>query len=578
MSYTSNFKYSYTRASLELLVCVLMTGETHYRRVPAASPYNNVLFVRPFFTQSVFPDAQYHRALETLNVMLTHTSRLSDDVVSTGDRMIFVEDPLTCDDSLIDGQAALAAANSALFVTDDTDITVWPGAPKRLSNVTKTASIYATWKVATPSGSKNVLCYRPNGGTWAAVNSSIVIGAPIVNPATCNFTSLRSPSNGADPFTNVPAWQYSHVTIDGANDYSTFFSTFDRTRVVPQSQPCAEDSGSVYDSATLLQTAAMEAIFLSPSAGLYKLCYQVRGYDNVTLYSPMCPSIVVQDPVVVADLSLGCFHVGQTLVLSYRTYPLTATTPYFTASDSYRIVEGSQHCDTLPSSDRTFSSNVAIDRVYQSSPSGSSFTTVATHTANMGSIFLGSGTSAVRFCYRDTAGHEYAVPVLPEITKANLPVARRHTASYTYTPARPQSGQLILVRYESSTLAIAESKPFTPAQQYTVPFPATLVAVDVSVYDAQGLLPYTNPATYLDGDCAAAATAPVMSTTLGNATNTFVYGNADVAVLPQYHLPCYQLAKCNKVDAVSYTHLRAHETPEHLVCRLLLEKKKKNDE
>eukprot|EP00658_Telonema_sp_P-2_P067748 TRINITY_DN56685_c0_g1_i1.p1 TRINITY_DN56685_c0_g1~~TRINITY_DN56685_c0_g1_i1.p1 ORF type:complete len:108 (-),score=30.80 TRINITY_DN56685_c0_g1_i1:56-379(-) len=29
--------------------------------------------------------------------------------------------------------------------------------------------------------------------------------------------------------------------------------------------------------------------------------------------------------------------------------------------------------------------------------------------------------------------------------------------------------------------------------------------------------------------------------------------------------------------AVSYTHLRAHETPEHLVCRLLLEKKKTTD-
>eukprot|EP00658_Telonema_sp_P-2_P061497 TRINITY_DN501_c0_g1_i10.p1 TRINITY_DN501_c0_g1~~TRINITY_DN501_c0_g1_i10.p1 ORF type:complete len:241 (+),score=66.26 TRINITY_DN501_c0_g1_i10:186-908(+) len=28
-------------------------------------------------------------------------------------------------------------------------------------------------------------------------------------------------------------------------------------------------------------------------------------------------------------------------------------------------------------------------------------------------------------------------------------------------------------------------------------------------------------------------------------------------------------------ETVSYTHLRAHETPEHLVCRLLLEKKKK---
>eukprot|EP00658_Telonema_sp_P-2_P041307 TRINITY_DN2952_c0_g1_i6.p1 TRINITY_DN2952_c0_g1~~TRINITY_DN2952_c0_g1_i6.p1 ORF type:complete len:177 (+),score=51.92 TRINITY_DN2952_c0_g1_i6:662-1192(+) len=31
------------------------------------------------------------------------------------------------------------------------------------------------------------------------------------------------------------------------------------------------------------------------------------------------------------------------------------------------------------------------------------------------------------------------------------------------------------------------------------------------------------------------------------------------------------------IAAVSYTHLRAHETPEHLVCRLLLEKKKKKN-
>eukprot|EP00658_Telonema_sp_P-2_P001214 TRINITY_DN10467_c0_g2_i1.p2 TRINITY_DN10467_c0_g2~~TRINITY_DN10467_c0_g2_i1.p2 ORF type:complete len:167 (+),score=56.78 TRINITY_DN10467_c0_g2_i1:183-683(+) len=30
-------------------------------------------------------------------------------------------------------------------------------------------------------------------------------------------------------------------------------------------------------------------------------------------------------------------------------------------------------------------------------------------------------------------------------------------------------------------------------------------------------------------------------------------------------------------EPVSYTHLRAHETPEHLVCRLLLEKKKKKN-
>ena len=32
----------------------------------------------------------------------------------------------------------------------------------------------------------------------------------------------------------------------------------------------------------------------------------------------------------------------------------------------------------------------------------------------------------------------------------------------------------------------------------------------------------------------------------------------------------------NDIGAVSYTHLRAHETRHDLVCRLLLEKKKKS--
>ena len=36
-----------------------------------------------------------------------------------------------------------------------------------------------------------------------------------------------------------------------------------------------------------------------------------------------------------------------------------------------------------------------------------------------------------------------------------------------------------------------------------------------------------------------------------------------------------EIPETETTEAVSYTHLRAHETPEHLVCRLLLEKKKK---
>ena len=47
--------------------------------------------------------------------------------------------------------------------------------------------------------------------------------------------------------------------------------------------------------------------------------------------------------------------------------------------------------------------------------------------------------------------------------------------------------------------------------------------------------------------------------------------------MPPQELPLLQkriIATCN--EAVSYTHLRAHETVLDLVCRLLLEKKHKN--
>ena len=38
-------------------------------------------------------------------------------------------------------------------------------------------------------------------------------------------------------------------------------------------------------------------------------------------------------------------------------------------------------------------------------------------------------------------------------------------------------------------------------------------------------------------------------------------------------VPSDRAQTCNVIIAVSYTHLRAHETSLHLVCRLLLEKK-----
>ena len=46
---------------------------------------------------------------------------------------------------------------------------------------------------------------------------------------------------------------------------------------------------------------------------------------------------------------------------------------------------------------------------------------------------------------------------------------------------------------------------------------------------------------------------------------------ADSILMP----PTFHIARLNRYTPVSYTHLRAHETDSYLVCRLLLEKKKK---
>ena len=52
---------------------------------------------------------------------------------------------------------------------------------------------------------------------------------------------------------------------------------------------------------------------------------------------------------------------------------------------------------------------------------------------------------------------------------------------------------------------------------------------------------------------------------------TAAYG---VAVALEHDASDNGLKNAYDTLTVSYTHLRAHETPEHLVCRLLLEKKK----
>ena len=78
------------------------------------------------------------------------------------------------------------------------------------------------------------------------------------------------------------------------------------------------------------------------------------------------------------------------------------------------------------------------------------------------------------------------------------------------------------------------------------------------------------------------------SVLLGEMSKAIELTNEYKALIPEndseHYLSLYYFMKgtCymyqGKLETVSYTHLRAHETGRNLVCRLLLEKKKKKRE
>ena len=61
------------------------------------------------------------------------------------------------------------------------------------------------------------------------------------------------------------------------------------------------------------------------------------------------------------------------------------------------------------------------------------------------------------------------------------------------------------------------------------------------------------------------------------AVKTIDFMTAESAELPYEVLNKVMNRIINEVKAVSYTHLRAHETKANIVCHLLLEKKKKKN-
>src|SRR5664279_5914478 len=124
---------------------------------------------------------------------------------------------------------------------------------------------------------------------------------------------------------------------------------------------------------------------------------------------------------------------------------------------------------------------------------------------------------------------------------------------------------LILFLLTALFLANAQTKATTPNQPPTVP-------------SASSQSPADSPST---------SQAPSNNPALGPDSadsGTFVFRKqVDEVVLhatviddKQHIVTSLDKGDFNVYEAVSYTHLRAHETDSYLVCRLLLEKKKKN--
>src|SRR5680860_96043 len=72
-------------------------------------------------------------------------------------------------------------------------------------------------------------------------------------------------------------------------------------------------------------------------------------------------------------------------------------------------------------------------------------------------------------------------------------------------------------------------------------------------------------------------TSRIFNTTMGAAVDLENDGMRRIIINAAYWCMNMEVPRENNIKSVSYTHLRAHETDSYLVCRLLLEKKKKTN-
>ncbi|KPA75959.1 hypothetical protein ABB37_08115 [Leptomonas pyrrhocoris] len=555
--YTYAFKHDYTLGTSTLLVCALTDLSPTYARVastikPSSPTSNNTLWIRPFLTLSTFPSsADYLRALQTLNLTFTMTSRRTDDLVNAADQFTLVGDPANCVESYIDGQDPVT--QMAMFVLTDVAFLTLPSAVLSASPTAFTSRTLATFANSTTGKGVHYFCYKPAAGTYAPVLPALPIGDALFTG--CDVTEIVSPGNG-DLSGSLRAMYYAPTTILGTTVFATLANTsVDAIRVVPQKEWCTNDAAVVFTTSLAATTtpADLNTVFFASLPGTYKVCY--RFGTATTNWSPACPGLAVTNATPVGAAT-GCWNVGQTLQVNLSN-PVTGHV--FNAADRLRFIAGTLPCLEPNRSIVTASPTITVGDAVQP-PTGFVLANVSTGqtTYAVSDVFLRMGTTSVRLCYTDAAGNEFAIPMdyANRPGQSSVVVQGRQPGSLRLDQRYLQVGQRLLLNFSSAGSTV--TPPLVPYG--TLPSPYTPGPAFNGTFDGATMLPISNSAAYVDGRCAAALRSGTLvptdflgvygPTQAGGSTNIVPYtvGSYDPTV-PQYYITCYQLATCGVVDS-----------------------------
>ncbi|KPI86524.1 hypothetical protein ABL78_4426 [Leptomonas seymouri] len=574
-SYTYVFKHDYKLGSSTLLVCALTDLSTSYGRVastiePSSPKSNNTLWIRPYLKLSNFPSSSdYLREMETLKLTFTMESQQSDDLVSAQDFFTFVDDPANCVESYIASQDP--AKQMSIFEIDDSAFLTLPANVMSADAASFTSQTLATFAHSTAGTSTHFLCYKLATGTYAPVLPGLKISEALFTD--CSVTGIISPSNGDKkavndapsgsnkPTTNnggsLRAMFYAPTSILGTAAFAKLVSiSADAVRVVPQNQWCMKDAAVVFTTSVVAtkKDTDIKTLFFASLSGTYKVCYR---FGDKTNWSPACMKLAVTDSTPTGETT-GCWNEGQTVQVKLEN-PVAGHV--FTSTDHLRFIDGKLPCLQPDGSIIKSLPTVTIADAMQQ-PTGLVLSDVkeGQKTYALSDVFFRTGTTAVRLCYTDAAGNEFAIAMNHASSPGQslFSVQARQPTTVRLHELSPRVGQRLLLNFSS-----AESEITPQLVPYgTLPHPFTPGPPFKNEYDGATMLAISSATAYTDGRCAAALRAGKLTTDnfLGvygsvqtsSKTNYVPYTiGSYIPTVAQHYIVCYQLAKCGAVDSGS---------------------------